>query len=109
MSGTRVCIGHPGPGVKVTAEAVVAADNFSARYDLDANKALQDTIGIKYLDECFMLTTSYTETFYTDRDIRPDKQVMVRFELQHLGGFNYQGSPITGTGVQNTSESQTVR
>ena len=78
----------------------------SARFDIDKNKALQDTIGLKYLDECFMLTTTYTETFYTDRDIRPDKQIMVRFELKHLGGFNYQGNPVQTTSVQSIGEQQ---
>ena len=79
----------------------------SVRYDIEQNRALQDTIGIKYLDECFMLTTTYTETFYTDRDVKPDKQFMVRFELKHLGGFNYHGNPtaLTNT-VQNISEPQ---
>lgn len=80
----------------------------SARYDIDQNKALQDQIGLKYLDECFMLTTTYTETFYTDRDIRPDKQLMVRFELKHLGGFNYHGSPVQTTGVPNIAEQKPV-
>ena len=72
----------------------------SARFDLDKGKALQDSIGLKYLDECFMLTTTYTETFYTDRDVRPDKQIMVRFELKHLGGFNYHGNPVQTTSAQ---------
>ena len=32
--------GHPGVGPKVTGEALVAADNFSARYDLDRVRGL---------------------------------------------------------------------
>ncbi len=32
--------GHPGPGSAVTGEALVAADNFSARYDLDLTKGI---------------------------------------------------------------------
>jgi hypothetical protein len=32
--------GHPGIGPKVTGEALVAADNFSARYDLDRIKGV---------------------------------------------------------------------
>jgi len=32
---TKVFIGHPGIGDIVTGEALVASDNFSARYDLD--------------------------------------------------------------------------
>jgi predicted aconitase with swiveling domain len=36
----RVIKGHVGIGRKVTAEAIVAADNFSARYDLDRVKGI---------------------------------------------------------------------
>jgi LPS-assembly protein len=81
----------------------------SARYDLDQSKRLQDSIGLKYLDECFMLTTTYSETFYTDRDIRPDKQIMVRFELKHLGGFNYHGNPVQSTSAQSLGEQQIIK
>jgi uncharacterized protein len=37
---TRTYRGHPGPGVAVQGEALVAADNFSARYDLDLTKGI---------------------------------------------------------------------
>lgn len=37
---TRIYRGHPGPGVKVKGEALVASDNFSARYDLDLTKGI---------------------------------------------------------------------
>ncbi|MFM9939519.1 MAG: aconitase X swivel domain-containing protein [Hyphomicrobiaceae bacterium] len=36
----RTFLGHPGPGSTVTGEALVAADNFSARYDLDLTKGI---------------------------------------------------------------------
>ena len=36
----RIYRGHPGPGVRVEGLALVAADNFSARYDLDLNKGI---------------------------------------------------------------------
>jgi hypothetical protein len=39
MSG-RQYQGHAGIGPKVTGEALVAADNFSARYDLDRVKGV---------------------------------------------------------------------
>jgi LPS-assembly protein len=78
----------------------------NARFDLENSRTLQNTLGVKYLDECFMLSTTYTETFYTDRDVKPDKQIMVRFELKHLGGFNYQGSAVQTSQVQNIGEQQ---
>lgn len=36
----RVYTGHPGPGRAVMGEALVASDNFSARYDLDLTKGI---------------------------------------------------------------------
>ena len=57
------------------------------RYDLANDRRLQDAIGIKYLDDCFMLTGIYTETLYEDPTIAKDRTFMVRFELKNLGGF----------------------
>ena len=77
------------------------------RYDLQKNRAIQDSVGIKYLDECFMLSTTYTETFIQDRDLQPDKTVMVRFELKHLGGFGIRsggGTTASVPIVQNVTE-----
>lgn len=39
-TGTRTFRGHPGPGRPVTGEALVASDNFSARYDLDLRRGI---------------------------------------------------------------------
>lgn len=64
----------------------------SMRYDIDAHQRIQDAIGLRYADECFVLTTTYSETFVenVDQGIKPDRTVMVRFELKHLGEFNYK-------------------
>jgi LPS-assembly protein len=62
------------------------------RYDIDADQLLTDSFQLRYLDECFMLSATYSETFITDptRDIQPDRVVMLRFELKHLGGYKYK-------------------
>ncbi len=62
------------------------------RYDIDEEFLLSDAIQLKYADECFVLTASYTETFLRDveRDIEPDRTIMLRFELKHLGDFSYK-------------------
>jgi len=64
----------------------------SVRYDIDANFRLQDSIQLRYADECFVLTATYSETFINDptRDVVPDRSVMLRFELKHLGDFRYR-------------------
>ncbi|MEL6227096.1 MAG: LPS assembly protein LptD, partial [Pseudomonadota bacterium] len=59
------------------------------RYDIDSDFRLQDTVGLKYADECFVLAVSYTETRIEDesRDLEPDRTIMVRFDLKHIGQF----------------------
>jgi LPS-assembly protein len=62
------------------------------RYDITDERRVQDLIQLKYQDECFVLTASYIETFVENEalDLRPDRTLMLRFELKHLGEFNYR-------------------
>ena len=62
------------------------------RYDIDARTRIQDVLQLKYQDECFVLTASYIETFVENPalDIRPDRTLMLRFELKHLGEYSYR-------------------
>ena len=64
----------------------------SMRYDIDSSARIQDSVTLRYADECFVLTAAYTETFITDpaRGLNPDQSVMLRFELKHLGGVRYK-------------------
>ncbi len=92
----------PGVGLIDTQEEVLSTlglrltSNWSIlgqmRYDIDLRSRIQDLIQIKYQDECFVLTASYIETFVENQqlDIRPDRTLMLRFELKHLGDFNYK-------------------
>jgi LPS-assembly protein len=81
------------------------------RYDLDASEVLTDSIRIAYLDECFMLSVTYSETFITDtdRDIEPDQTVMLRFEFKHLGGFNYQTNVVDFMGGEDASSAAAIK
>lgn len=71
-------------------------DNWSIRgrmrYDVDDNFVLSDAIQLRYADECFVLTATYSERFYNDpeRDIDTDRTLFLRFELKHLGDFEYK-------------------
>jgi LPS-assembly protein len=62
------------------------------RYDIDDRTRIQDIYQLKYQDECFVLTASYIETFVENAalEIRPDRTLMLRFELKHLGEFSYR-------------------
>jgi LPS-assembly protein len=77
----------------------------SMRYDIDDDRVLTDSIRIAYLDECFMLSATYSETFIEDetRDIEPDQVVMLRFEFKHLGGFNYETNVVDFAGGEDGS------
>lgn len=77
----------------------------SIRYDLDEARVLTDSIRLAYLDECFMLSATYSETYINDPDrfIEPDRTLMLRFELKHLGGFNYQTNVVDFLGGEDAS------
>jgi LPS-assembly protein len=64
----------------------------TARFDIDQKLMLQDVMQVKYADECFVLTASYIETRIDNPtlDIRPDRTLMLRFELKYLGDFSYK-------------------
>jgi LPS-assembly protein len=66
------------------------------RYDITDKQRIQDVLQLKYADECFVLTASFTETFVENPALNlvPDRTIMLRFELKHLGEFNYATSAI---------------
>lgn len=73
------------------------------RYDLDDNFRLQDYLQLKYADECFVLTATYTETFIENAalDLKPDRSLMLRFELKHLGEFKYKTDALDHMFAEN--------
>jgi LPS-assembly protein len=73
------------------------------RYDIDTRERLQDTIQLRYADDCFVLTASYTESFITNPSlgIQPDQAVMLRLEFKHLGQFALNSNVTGGVGAEN--------
>lgn len=59
------------------------------RYDIDEQQLLSDFLQVKYADECFVLTATYSESYYNSETIQDDRTIMLRFELKHLGEFKY--------------------
>ncbi len=78
--------------------AIKLADNWTLfgdmRYDLDNDLIIRDSIGLKYSDECFMLSVAYVETNVTDGDIKPSQSVLVRYDLLTLGGTSSRTDTI---------------
>jgi LPS-assembly protein len=69
--------------------ALKLSDNWSVfgdmRYDLQNDDFVRNSIGIKYTDECFMLSVTYAETNITDGEIKPDQSILVRYDILQLG------------------------
>ncbi len=73
------------------------------RYDLVNERTISDNIGLKYADECFMFSVNYSETFFRDQDINPERAISFRVELKTLGGFGMKTDQIGGF-LANNSE-----
>ena len=73
------------------------------RFDIDTQQRLQDTIQLRYADDCFVLTASYTESFISNPalGIEPDKAVMLRLEFKHLGTFALNSNVTNGILAEN--------
>lgn len=73
-------------------------DNWSLgggmRYDIDESQLLSDFLSVKYSDECFVLTATYSESYYNSATIQDDRTLMLRFELKHLGEFKYASDTL---------------
>ncbi len=80
-------------GLNLTDNWSVAA---TLRYDIESDFRLSDSVTIKYTCECFVLTGTYSESFYNDptRDIVPDRTFFLRFELKHLGEYGYKTNQL---------------
>ena len=73
------------------------------RYDIDADQIASDMFQVRYADECFVLTATYTDNYYFNPDIVDGQTLMLRFELKHLGEFGYSTDVLSGTSSASSS------
>ncbi len=66
----------------------------SLRYDIDESAFRSHSLGLQYSDDCFVLTTTYSETKTNNGDLTPDRTIMVYFALKHLGEFSYRADAL---------------
>ncbi len=83
-------LGFPDEREEVAALAAFKfTDNWSIygdmRYDLERDDFVRNSIGIKYSDECFMLSVTYAENDIRDGEIQPERSVLVRYDILQLG------------------------
>jgi LPS-assembly protein len=69
--------------------AIQLAENWTLfgdlRYDIENDDFIRNSVGLKYSDECFMLSVTYIESNIEDGEIQPDQTVLVRYDLLHVG------------------------
>ena len=60
-------------------------------------------MALKYADDCFVLTTTYQETFLNNAalGLKEDKTLSFRVEFKNLGGANYKTSVLDQTFGEN--------
>ena len=75
----------------------------SIRYDIDEADIRQNSLSLRYADECFVLTATYAESRIEDSEngIDRDRAVLLRIELKHLGDFNYRSDILNDVTAVN--------
>lgn len=76
------------------------------RYDIDQDQLASDMVQLRYADECFVLTATYTDNYYHNPDIVDGQTLMVRFELKHLGEFGYSTDALSFNFSEQQSAAQ---
>ncbi len=69
----------------------------AVRYDIDADEIASDMFQVRYGDECFVLTATYTDNYYVNPDLVDGQTLMLRFELKHLGEFGYSTDVLSSS------------
>ena len=84
----------------ITAATLKLTDRWAVgtmlRYDIDADIWLQQQFQVKYSDECFVLTATYSDNNIVNPalGVTHDRTLMLRFELKYLGDFKYTTSAL---------------
>ena len=102
---------HKGVGLAVTGAALVAADNFSARYDLDRNKGVfsrpsHKVFGQTYADQILVLDTAKggVATAWMLREMSSRRIVPKALILNRVNPILAQGAAFSGVALVDRFE-----
>jgi len=70
-----------------------------ATYSISTDAMIEDYVGLGYDDECFGVDLRFSESFFVDRDIEPNKTVMLSVSLKSLGSTSLSQSIGSSDGV----------
>jgi LPS-assembly protein len=73
------------------------------RYDLDLQEPITQGLGLRYRDDCLTATVFYEQSEIQDRDIEPEKRVMLTLSLKYLGTYEIQTDANDLLGPDETS------
>lgn len=68
----------------------------SVRYNLEIDEAIEQSVGVKYACECFMMSVEYTRSEIEFLDIEPEESILIAFEFKNLGGANVKTDVTDG-------------
>jgi LPS-assembly protein len=73
----------------------------SARYDIDNGAFITDSLGLKYssAEDCVGVAVTYSESYIRDKDVQPDKTLMLRVDLKYLGGTQVTTDSLGNNGA----------
>ena len=58
----------------------------ASRFDITGNAFVSGAVALKYDDECFAISLSYTNTRETYSDLDADQTIKLQFDFKTLGG-----------------------
>lgn len=85
------------PREEIYAGAVLRLDEYwrvfgQTRRNIAESRTVANKVGIGYEDECLEFSVGFSQSFYRDRDIEPDKSVVLRITFKTLGTAHVAGS-----------------
>jgi LPS-assembly protein len=78
------------PREEIVLGSVVRLDDYwrlfgQTRRDLSKHRAVNNSVGVGYSDECLDISLGYYQSFTRDRDIEPENSFILRLTLKTLG------------------------
>ena len=77
----------------------------SARYNIDKNEFVTDSLGLKYssAEDCVGVSVTYSESYIQDQDVQPDKTLLFRVDLKYLGGAQVKTDALGNNGATSNA------
>ena len=77
----------------------------SARYNIDTNALITDSLGLKYssAEDCVGVSVTYSESYITSQDVQADKTLLFHVDLKYLGGATAKTDALGSSGATSNA------